>query len=318
LRIGLPGGIAGGMSLRIIFMGTPDFAVPTLKALLASSHQVVAVYSQPPRPAGRGMALRPSPVQAIAEAAGVPALTPVSLRPPEVVETILNHKADVAVVVAYGLLLPSTVLLLPKYGCLNLHPSKLPRWRGAAPIQRTLMAGDASTQICVMGMEAGLDTGPVRLAEDVAIPITMTAGELHDLAASRGAALMLRALDLLEAGRLPSTSQSAEGATYAAKIGKAEARIVWGRPVREVHDHIRGLSPFPGAWFEVNGERIKVLRSEPAEGQGAPGDVLDADLRIACAQGAVRLLLLQRAGRKPMPAAEFLRGLTLSPGTRLD
>ena len=306
------------MSLRIIFMGTPDFATPTLSALLGSGHRVVAVYCQPPRPAGRGMALRPSPVQAIAGAAGVPVLTPVSLRPPEVVEGIVKHRADVAVVVAYGLLLPTTVLLLPTYGCLNLHPSMLPRWRGAAPIQRTLMAGDASTQICVMGMEAGLDTGPIRLTEDVDIPASMTAGELHDLAASRGAALMLRALNLLEAGQLPSTPQSTEGVTYAAKIGKAEARIDWSRPAREVHNHIRGLSPFPGAWFEMNGERIKVLRSEPAEGKGAPGEVLGADLRIACAEGAVRLLLLQRAGKKPMPAAELLRGLALPPGTRLD
>ena len=305
------------MSLRIIFMGTPDFAVPALKALLGSGHQVVAVYSQPPRPAGRGMVLRASPVQAAAEAAGIPVLTPLSLRSPEAVAAFTGHQADVAVVVAYGLLLPPTVLALLKYGCLNLHPSKLPRWRGAAPIQRTLMAGDANTQICVMGMEAGLDTGPVRLAEDVAIPVTMTAGELHDHAASLGAALMVRALDLLEAGQLPSTPQSAEGVTYAAKTGKAEARIDWNRPAHEVHDHIRSLSPFPGAWFEVNGERIKVLRSEPAQGRGAPGEVLDAVLCVACGQGAVRLLSLQRAGRKPMPAAELLRGLTLAQGIRL-
>jgi methionyl-tRNA formyltransferase len=305
------------MALRIVFLGTPDFAVPTLSALLVSPHDVVAVYCQPPRSAGRGMALRPSPVQRFAESKALPVFTPASLKPAEAVATFAAHKADVAVVVAYGLLLPPVILAAPKHGCLNLHPSKLPRWRGAAPIQRTLMAGDAETAICVMGMEVGLDTGPVKLSEAVSIPLSMTAGELHDIAATRGAALMVRALAELEAGRLPSTPQSVEGVTYATKIGKDELRIDWRRPALEVHDHVRGLSPFPGAWFEWSGERIKVLRTELIEGHAKPGQVLGDNLEVACNEGALRLVLLQRPGRKPMPAAELLRGLTLPQGTQL-
>jgi len=284
---------------------------------LGSRHRIVAVYCQPPRPAGRGMALRPSPVQALAENSGLTLFTPLSLRLPDVAAIFAAHAADVAVVVAYGLLLPPPILAATKHGCLNLHPSKLPRWRGAAPIQRTLMAGDKETAICVMRMEEGLDTGPVCLAEPVTIPSTMTAGELHDRAASRGAELMLSALDALDSGALICTPQSDEGATYATKIDKAEARIDWQRQAEQVCDLIRGLSPFPGAWFALGAERIKVLRAELADGEGEPGRVLDANLMIACGTGAVRLLELQRSGRKPMNASDFLRGLALPPGNRL-
>ena len=309
------------MALRVVFMGTPDFAVPAFQTLLGSTHEIAAVYCQPPRPAGRGMALRPSPVQQLAEHAKLPVLTPVSLRAVETAAAFAGHQADVAVVVAYGLLLPAPSLASPKHGCLNLHPSKLPRWRGAAPIQRTLMAGDVETAICVMRMEAGLDTGPVCLAETLALPADLTAGMLHDLAASRGAALMLRALDILELGQLSETPQAAAGVTYAAKIDKAAAHIDWTLSAEHVHNHIRGLSPFPGAWFEVsaNGrpERIKVLRAELAKGRGAPGQVLDGQLRIACGDGAVQLKELQRAGRKPMPVEELLRGFTLAAGGTL-
>jgi len=305
------------MSLRIVFMGTPDFAVPTLSALLGSVHQVVAVYCQPPRPAGRGMALRPSPVQMLAASAGLPVLTPLSLRPSETVAVFAAHEADVAVVAAYGLLLPTAILPLPSHGCLNLHPSRLPRWRGAAPIQRTLMAGDPETAICIMRMEAGLDTGPVCLAEQVRIPPSMTAGELHDLAAERGAELMLAALAALEADKLVCRPQPTEGITYAAKIDKTEAHIDWRRPATHVCDHIRGLSPFPGAWFELGPERLKVLRAEVSRGHGEPGRVLDDSLVVGCGEGAVRLLELQRAGRKPMPALELLRGHLVPVGTQL-
>ena len=305
------------MSLRLIFMGTPEFAAPTLRALIASQHQIAAVYCQPPRPAGRGLAKRLSPIQELAEAAGLEVRTPVTLRGADALAGFAALKADVAVVVAYGLLLPPPILSAPKYGCLNLHPSKLPRWRGAAPIQRTLMAGDAETAICVMGMEAGLDTGPVRLSLPVAIPPTMTAGELHDLAAVQGAGLILMALTRLEAGTLPSTPQDDEGVTYAVKITKAEARIDWHRSARQVHDHIRGLSPFPGAWFEAGAERIKVLEACPVEGHGAPGEVLNGGLAVACAEGAMQLKILQRAGRKPMPASDMLRGMALPAGTLL-
>lgn len=309
------------MPLRLVFMGTPDFAVPTLKALLGSAHSLAAVYCQPPKPAGRGMALRACPVQQHAERAGVPVLTPLGLRKPEAVAGFAAHQADAAIVVAYGLLLPPAILALPVHGCFNLHPSLLPRWRGAAPLQRTLMAGDKQTAICVMRMEAGLDTGPICLSEPLPLPQSMTAGELHDQAATRGAGLMLRALVQLEREQLVETPQSSEGVTYAAKIEKAETRIDWSRPADAAHDHIRGLSPLPGAWFEtaVEGrrERIKVLRSEPAGGQGRPGTLLDDRLLVACGSGAIRLLELQRAGKKPMAAADLLRGLALVTGGSL-
>lgn len=305
--------------MRIVFMGTPDFAVPTLSALLAAGHRIAAVYTRAPRPAGRGMGERKSPVHTCAEAAGLAVLTPRSLRDKAQQETFAGHRADVGVVVAYGLILPRPVLEAPGNGCLNLHASALPRWRGAAPIQRAVMAGDAATAATIMRMEEGLDTGPVCLAEPVPIGADMTAGELHDVLAERGAALMVQALAEMERGRLPCVPQPVEGVTYAAKIDKAETGIDFARPAREVHNHVRGLSPFPGAWFAAGekGERIKVLRTRIAPGSGAPGTVLDAALTVACGEGALQLLELQRAGKRPMQAAELLRGFPLRPGTRL-
>ena len=311
------------MSLRIVFMGTPEFSVPVLAGLIAAGHEIVAVYSQPPRPAGRGMTERKSPVHVHADSAGIPVLTPVSLRTPEAAATFRAHAADVAVVVAYGLILPQPILDAPKHGCLNLHASALPRWRGAAPIQRAIMAGDRETAVMVMRMEAGLDTGPVYLAEHVPIGPDTTAGGLHDALSVRGADLMVRALAALERGSLVATPQSAEGVTYARKIEKAEAHIDFARPAAEVHAIIRGLSPFPGAWFEVGGgakvERIKVLRASLVSADHpnrTPGEIIDSDLTIACGSGAVRLLELQRAGKKPMSATELLRGFPMPADTR--
>ncbi len=309
------------MSLRIIFMGTPDFSVPTLAEIVGAGHDVVAVYSQPPRAAGRGMAERKSPVQTFAEAAGLPVLTPVNFKADDDRAAFAAHGADAAVVVAYGLLLPKPILDAPRHGCLNLHPSKLPRWRGAAPINRPIMAGDEETAAMVMRMDQGLDTGPVCLGESVPIPPDATYGDMHDELARRGAQLMVRALSALERGSLDCQPQSEEGVTYARKIHKAEARIDFSLPAREVHNLIRGLSPFPGAWFEVGEEgkreRIKVLRASLADGQGTPGTVLDDRLTIACGDGAVRLNELQRAGKKPMAASEVLRGFAIPPGTRV-
>jgi methionyl-tRNA formyltransferase len=309
------------MSLRLVFMGTPDFAVPTLAEIVAAGHEVVAVYTQPPRPAGRGMAERPSPVHAFATAQGLPVLTPKSLKGTAEQEAFRAHAADAAVVVAYGLILPRAVLDVPRLGCFNLHASALPRWRGAAPIQRAIMAGDAETAVMVMRMEEGLDTGPVCLAERVPIGAEATAGELHDTLARIGASLMVRALAALERGGLVESAQVEEGVTYAAKIDKAEARIDFRRSARAVHDQIRGLSPYPGAWLEVGvgdkRERIKVLRSEIVAGHGAPGEVLDDDAAIACAEGAIRLVEVQRAGKRPMARAELLRGFALPKGSRI-
>lgn len=311
------------MPLRIIFMGTPDFSVPVLKALHAAGHEIVAAYSQPPRPAGRrGLELTPSPVHRAAEELGIEVLTPLNFRDPAEVERFRAFHADVAVVVAYGLLLPPAILEGTRLGCYNGHASLLPRWRGAAPIQRAIMAGDRETGMMVMKMDAGLDTGPVALTNKVEISIDMTAGELHDRLAEIGAELMVEAMAKLEAGNLPLTPQPAEGVVYAAKISKEETRIDFSRDGLAVHNHIRGLSPFPGAWFEaeINGrnERIKVLKSEPAEGAGEAGTVLDDRLMVACGTGAVRLLKLQKAGGKPLEAAEFLRGTALPKGTRLS
>jgi methionyl-tRNA formyltransferase len=309
------------MPLRIVFMGTPDFAVPTLAEIAGAGHDVVAVYSQPPRRAGRGMTERKSPVHAYAEDLGLPVLMPASLKSAEAVESLRAHKTDVAVVVAYGLILPKPILDIPRLGCLNLHASALPRWRGAAPIERAIMAGDTETAVMVMRMAEGLDTGPVCLAERVAIGPDTTAGELASELARRGAGLMLRALAALERGSLDCSPQPSEGVTYARKIDNAETRLDFTRPARHVHNQIRGLSPQPGAWIEAGPEakreRIKVLRSALAEGGGAPGEVLDDRLTVACAEGSVRLLLLQRAGKRPMEAAELLRGFKISPGTRL-
>ena len=309
------------MTLRIVFMGTPDFSVPTLAEVLGAGHEVVAAYTQPSRPAGRGMAERLSPVAQFAANAGIPVKSPTSLKREPEQQEFASLNADTAVVVAYGLLLPRPVLAAPRLGCFNLHASVLPRWRGAAPIQRAIMAGDAETGVMVMRMEEGLDTGPVCLAEPVAIGPEVTAGELHDELARRGASLMVRALGGLERGLLECTPQPGEGATYAAKIDKAEAHIDFTRPAREVHNLIRGLSPFPGAWFEATAagkvERVKVLRAGVADRSGIPGEVLDNALTVACGSGAVRLLELQRAGKRPMGAADFLRGFSLARGAVL-
>jgi methionyl-tRNA formyltransferase len=313
------------MTLRIVFMGTPGFSVPALAEILGAGHEVVAVYSQPPRPAGRGMDERKTPVHAFAEASGIPVLTPKSLKGAIEQTAFAAHGADVAVVVAYGLILPKPVLDAPREGCLNLHGSALPRWRGAAPIQRAIMAGDTRTAAMVMRMDEGLDTGPVCLAETIEIGPDMTAGELHDIMARRGADLLVRALAALERGSLVCTPQPADGVTYAAKIDKDEARIDFSAPAATVHNRIRGLSPFPGAWFECDlqgkRERIKVLRSTLVAVDGAtgpPGMVLDDQLTVTCASGAVRFGQVQRAGRKPMGADELLRGLPLRAGLQLQ
>ncbi len=309
------------MPLRIVFMGTPEFAVPTLAEIVASGHDVCAVYTQPPRPAGRGMAARPSAVHDYADTCGLPVFTPKSLRGADEQAAFQVLGADVAVVVAYGLILPAAILAAPVEGCLNLHPSALPRWRGAAPLQRTIMSGDRESAVMVMRMDEGLDTGPVCLAERLEIGPDMTTVELHDTCARIGASLMVRALAALQRGSLTCQPQSTDGVTYAAKIDKSEARIDFSRPASDVHNLIRGLSPFPGAWMEAGPEgrreRIKVLRSQHVEASGVPGMVLDDQLTVACGQGAVRLTLLQRAGRKPMTTDEFLRGFALQPGTRL-
>lgn len=305
--------------MRIVFMGTPDFAVPTLAEIVGSGHEVVAAYTRAPAAGGRrGLDLVPSPVQRTAEQFGVPVLCPSTLRGDEAAEIFAGHDADIAVVVAYGRILPPAILGLPRLGCLNLHASLLPRWRGAAPIQRAIMAGDSETGVAVMQMEAGLDTGPVGLAERVTITPDMTAGELHDRLMVIGADLMGRALAAIERGGLVFTPQPLEGVTYAAKIDKAETRIKWDRPAQAVHDHIRGLSPFPGAWFDLAGTRVKVLRSTMGAGSGAPGEVLDDRLTVACGSGAVRLIELQRAGSRVLPADEFLRGNPLPKGTILE
>jgi methionyl-tRNA formyltransferase len=302
-------------------MGTPDFAVPTLSAIVGRGHQVTAVYTRAPKPAGRGMALQPSPIEREARHLGLPVLTPKTLRTADAEAAFRAHGADAAVVVAYGLILPKPILEAVPLGAFNLHASLLPRWRGAAPINRAIMAGDAETGVMVMRMEEGLDTGPVAMAKRVPIGADATAGDLHDTLASLGADLMVRALDALERGALSLTPQAAEGVTYAAKIDKGETRIDWTRPWQEVHDHIRGLAPFPGAWFEIAVEgrpvRIKVLRTTRGEGSGLPGTLLDDRLSIACGDGAVRILELQRAGARAMKADEFLRGVQLPPGTKL-
>ncbi|MDO9295445.1 methionyl-tRNA formyltransferase [Bradyrhizobium sp.] len=309
------------MPLRLIFMGTPDFAVPTLLELVAHGHEIAAVYTRAAKPAGRGMKLQPTPVEQEARRLNIPVLTPTTLKTPEALEEFGSHGADAAVVVAYGMILPRTILDAPPLGCFNLHASLLPRWRGAAPINRAIMAGDAESGVMVMKMDVGLDTGDVAMAERLAISDAMTAADLHDALAPLGADLMVRAMGALERGRLQLTKQSDEGVTYAAKIEKAEARIDWNRPAREVLRHIHGLSPFPGAWCElaIDGEqvRIKILRCELARGEGAPGDLLDDHMTIACRDGAVRILDLQRAGAKPMKAQEFLRGTPLRPPLRL-
>ncbi|RDL49095.1 Methionyl-tRNA formyltransferase [Ensifer sp. M14] len=310
------------MSLRIIFMGTPEFSVPTLAALAGAGHQIVAVYTQPPRPGGRrGLDLQKSPVHQAAELLGIPILTPVNFKDEADRQTFREFDADVAVVVAYGLLLPEAILTGTRLGCYNGHASLLPRWRGAAPIQRAIMAGDHETGMMVMKMDKGLDTGPVALTKAVQIGETMTSGELHDKLMQVGATLMKEAIGKLEADDLPLTEQAEEGVVYAAKISKAETRIDFAKTAREVHDHIRGLSPFPGAWFELEiagkPERVKVLNSERVAAEGSAGTVLDDILTIACGEGAVRPTRLQRAGGKALGLADFLRGTPVAAGTRV-
>jgi methionyl-tRNA formyltransferase len=311
------------MSLRLIFMGTPDFAVPTLSEIIARGHAVAAVYTRAPKPAGkRGLELTPTPVEREAKRLGLPVLTPASLRDAAALETFRAHRAQAAVVVAYGLILPPPILEAVPLGCFNLHASLLPRWRGAAPINRAIMAGDPETGVAVMKMEAGLDTGPAAMVERIPIAPDATAGELHDQLARLGAGLMGRALAGLEHGDLKPMPQAEAGIVYAAKIDRAETRVDWRRPWVEVHNHIRGLSPYPGAWFElpIDGKpvRIKVLRTTKGQGGGAPGAILDDRLTIACLDGAVRIVELQRAGRQAMTAEEFVRGVSLKPGTRIE
>jgi methionyl-tRNA formyltransferase len=309
------------MPLRLVFMGTPDFAVPTLMALAAHGHDIAAVYTREPKPAGRGMKLQESPVALAAHRLQAPVLTPKTLRTDEALANFRAHEADAAVVVAYGMILPQAILDAPPLGCYNLHGSLLPRWRGAAPLNRAIIAGDAETGVMVMKMDAGLDTGDVAMAERIAITDAMTVTDVHDALAQLGADLMVRAMAALERGQLQLTKQPDEGVTYAAKIDKAEAKINFGQPARAVLRHIHGLSPFPGAWCElpIEGEavRIKVLRCALAEGRGAPGEVLDDQLTIACESGAIRITQLQRAGKQPMSAEEFLRGTPIAKGVRV-
>jgi methionyl-tRNA formyltransferase len=301
------------MPLRIVFFGTPDFAVPTLTEIVGQGHEVVAVYTRPPRPAGRGLGDRRSPVHRVAEGFGLAVMTPASLKGEDEAGRFAALRPDAGVVVAYGRILPQPFLAAPPGGCLNLHASLLPRWRGAAPIARAIMAGDAGTGVMVMRMDEGLDTGPVAMGERVAIGPDMTSGELSARLAPLGADLMVRALAALSRGVLDFTPQSAAGVTYARKIDKAETRIDWSAAAGDVHNHIRGLSPDPGAWFEGDlgkgAERIRVLRSALADGDGPPGTLVDENLAFACGSGAVRLVELQRPGGRPQPAADFLHGL---------
>src|SRR3954468_12775276 len=305
--------------MRLIFMGTPDFAVPTLIEIVGRGHEVVAVYTRTPKPAGRrGLDLQPTPIEREARRFGIPVLTPKTLRTEEAAAQFRTHNADAAAVVAYGLILPVPILEAVPLGCFNVHASLLPRWRGAAPINRAIMAGDAESGVCVMKMAEGLDTGDVAPEKRLAIGPDETAGELHDRLSALGAHMMPVALSALERGTLQLVPQPDEGVTYANKIDKGETRIEWGKPWKAVHNHIRGLSPVPGSWFELTGQRIKVLRSTRGEGAGAPGTVLNDRLTIACGEGAVRLTELQRAGKQPMRAEEFLRGAKIAPGLRLS
>jgi methionyl-tRNA formyltransferase len=302
------------LPLRLVFMGTPDFAVPTLIELAGAGHEIVAVYSRAPQPAGRGLAPQPSAVARQAERLWLPVLTPRTLRSDDAAAAMRAHGADAAVVVAYGLILPKLILDAFPLGAFNVHASLLPRWRGAAPIHRAVMAGDAETGVSIMQMAEGLDTGPVVAQRRVPIGADMTTGDLHDELARLGASLMLIALGALERGSLQVTPQPESGATYAAKIDKSETRVDWSKSWQEVHNHCRGLSPFPGAWCELAGAgRIKILRTTKGIGSGPPGRVLDDELTIACGAGAVRLVQLQRAGRQPMLADEFLRGMPVAP-----
>ena len=305
------------MPLRLVFMGTPDFAVPTLRALTESGHDIAAVYTRAPKPAGRGMKLQASPIDVAARLLGIPVLTPKTLKAAGAEAEMRAFKADAAVVVAYGLILPQAILDAPRLGCFNLHGSLLPRWRGAAPLNRAIMAGDTMSGVMVMKMDAGLDTGDVALTHRVPVTDAMTARDLHDQLARDGATLMVQAMAALRRGELKLIPQPSEGVTYAAKIDKSEARIDWMKPAREVLRHCHGLSPFPGAWCDmpIAGEtvRVKILRGELTDGMSAPGTLLDDRLTIACGDGAIRVVELQRTGKQPMAADVFLRGTPLSP-----
>jgi methionyl-tRNA formyltransferase len=303
--------------MRLIFMGTPDFAVPTLVELAARGHEIAAVYTRAPKPAGRGMDVQHTPVEQEARQLALAVHTPRSLKDEEAQAAFRAHNADAAVVVAYGLILPKSVLEAPRLGCFNIHASLLPRWRGAAPINRAIMAGDTESGITIMKMDEGLDTGAIAMAERMPIGADITAGDLHDVLSRLGADLMLRALAAAERGSLTLTPQPDKGVTYAEKISKNETRIDWSKPWKQVHDHIRGLSPFPGAWFEIDGARIKALRSTKGEGSGAAGTALDDKFTIACGTGAVRLTQVQRAGKEPMSADELLRGTPVKSGVRV-
>lgn len=310
------------MSLRVIFMGTPEFSVPVLEAVQAAGHEIVAVYSQPPRPAGRrGLELVKSPVHQKAEALGLAVQTPSSLKNPEEQVEFASHNADVAIVVAYGLLLPKAILDAPKFGCFNGHASLLPRWRGAAPIQRAIMAGDKKTGMMIMKMDEGLDTGDIALTAEQVIGPDMTAGSLHDALSSLGASLMIEALSMLEKGSLSLTPQNAEGVIYAKKIDKSEARIDWSKSAGDVHNCIRGLSPFPGAWCEMplGGKlvRVKILESRNEPGNSVPGNIVDEQLTIACGDGVIKPVILQKAGAKAMDLKAFLLGNKIQKGARL-
>ncbi|HET8973103.1 MAG TPA: methionyl-tRNA formyltransferase [Pseudolabrys sp.] len=303
--------------MRLIFMGTPDFAVPTLVELAARGHEIAAVYTRAPKPAGRGMDVQHTPVEQEARRLALAVHTPRTLKDDEAQAAFRAHNADAAVVVAYGLILPKSVLEAPRLGCFNVHASLLPRWRGAAPINRAIMADDAESGVTIMKMDEGLDTGAMAMAERMPIGSDMTAGDLHDALSRLGADLMLRALAAAERGSLALTPQPAAGVTYAEKISKNETRIDWSKPWKQVHDHIRGLSPFPGAWFEIDGVRVKALRSTKGDGSGAAGTALDNKLTIACGAGAVRLTQVQRTGKQPMSADDFLRGTPVKPGMRV-
>jgi methionyl-tRNA formyltransferase len=303
--------------MRLIFMGTPDFAVPTLIEFAARGHEIAAVYTRAPRPAGRGMDLQRTPVEREARRLALPVHTPKTLKDDDVQKTFRAHNVDAAVVVAYGLILPKPILETPRLGCFNVHASLLPRWRGAAPINRAILAGDAESGVTIMKMDEGLDTGAMAMAERMPIGPDMTAGELHDALSRLGADVMLRVLAAAERGSLALTPQPQAGVTYAEKISKNETRIDWSKPWKQVHDHIRGLSPFPGAWFEIGDLRVKALRSTKGEGEGGPGTALDSNLTIACGEGAVRLVQVQRAGKHPMNAEEFMRGTPVKAGARM-
>lgn len=302
--------------MRLIFMGTPDFSVSVLDQLVGAGHEIACVYSQPPRPAGRGKKPRPGPVHTRAEELGLEVRTPLNFKNEADRQAFADLNADAAVVVAYGLILPQAILDAPTHGCFNIHASLLPRWRGAAPIQRAIMAGDAETGVCIMQMEAGLDTGPVLMREATPITATDTAATLHDRLAKMGAGLMVEAMAQLPS--LTATLQSTDGITYAAKIDKAEAKINWSKPAADVDRLIRGISPFPGAWFMLNGERVKALMSETTTGEGPASTTLDDELTVACGDGAVRLLNVQKAGKGPQPAEVFLLGTKVPTGTTLE